>query len=249
MKRVVLSLTIFLACFGLVSNSEAQRFASTDRRAVVLEAFYALRPSHDGSCDKTITGQCVSNWNYLNSDIGSYQVLKSWYACNASDWAVRSDTCYYAGALTGASFYSALGTYGYGTFGGSYGPLGRGGQCTFFANMILHRSGSHSSPFPTLQTMWANTEPNLQKAVEGDVIQVYGDSHFTNHVAIVVEIKRSGSVITGLDVIDANFISDVPGMADREVIARHLLLISNILNHYRIWKGTAYYYEPYHPNY
>jgi hypothetical protein len=96
--------------------------------------------------------------------------------------------------------------------------------------------------------MWANSEQNLQKATPGDVLQVYGDPHFTNHVAIVVEIKKSGSLVTGLDVIDANFISDVPGMADREVIARHVLSISNIQGHYRIWRGTTYYNEPYNPN-
>src|SRR5258708_5054628 len=119
-NKVVPSILIFLVCFGLVPSSEAQRFSSNDRRAVVLEAFYALRPSHDGGCDKTIisNGQwCVSNWNYLASDIGTYSTLKAWYGCNASNWALPTDPCYFWGAITNVSFFDAVGVYGYGTFG------------------------------------------------------------------------------------------------------------------------------------
>ncbi|MEK7582626.1 MAG: hypothetical protein AAB452_02080, partial [Patescibacteria group bacterium] len=68
----------------------------------------------------------------------------------------------------------------------------------------------------------------------------------TNHVAIVVEIKKTGGVVTGLDVIDANWITD-NGTTNREVIARHLFQLSSIQGTYRIWKGTTYYFEPYIP--
>lgn len=73
--------------------------------------------------------------------------------------------------------------------------------------------------------MWTtNIETDLTKAVEGDVILTYNNG-ITNHVAIVVEIKRTNGVVTGLDVIDANFISD-NGSINREVIGRHLFSIS-----------------------
>jgi hypothetical protein len=248
MKTAVLSLTLFFVSFGVVPKIEAQRLSTNDRRAVVLEAFYALRPSHDGSCDKTIAGDCISNWNFIDSNASAYAVMKSWYGCNASDWSVHGDACFSAGDTTAASFYSNVASYGYGTFGGWYGAVGRGGQCTFFTNLVLYRSGSHTSSFPSLSTMWADTETNLQKTVEGDVLQVYGVRNYENHVAIVVQVYRTGTIVTGLDVIDANFITDIAGMANREVIARHLLPVSSAQGVYRIWKGTRYYDEPYNPN-
>lgn len=91
--------------------------------------------------------------------------------------------------------------------------------------------------------MWQNTEPDLTKAVKGDVILTYNTSTHEGHVAIVVEIKNLNGTITGLDVIDANYISDIRYDANREVIARHLFPISEIQGVYKIWKGPGYYYE------
>jgi hypothetical protein len=253
MKSLILFLVATLfSCFCAVSRSEAQRFSNNNRRAVLLEAFYALRPSDDGGCDKTINGDCVGSWNFLDSDYGSYLFAKDrWYGCNSSAWAVSDDTCF-ASALYGfASFYSDVFNYGLGTFNGNYGPVGRGGQSVFFANLLLLRSKSHELPFPSLAEMWANTETNLQRAVEGDVLLVYnfGLTYYdSNHVAIIVEVKRAGNRVTALDVIDSNYISDFPGAPNREVIARHLLQVRDIQGMYRIWRGTAYYHEPYNPN-
>lgn len=115
--------------------------------------------------------------------------------------------------------------------------------------------------FPLLSTMWANTDTNLQDAVEGDVLQLYGDSSpgfTTNHVAIVVQIYRTGSTITALDTIDANYVSDITNTGNREVIARHAFCtvssgcpfsnVQMIQGHYRIYKGTSYYGTAYNPN-
>lgn len=235
----VISVVLVLLLFSLTLTGESEaRLSNNNRRAVVLETFYSLRPTYDGGCDKTIGGNCVSNWNYLNNDWGAYNAVKGWYGSNSSTWSL---------------FYSDVASYGYSTSGGSYGPVGRGGQCKYFADLILYRSeastrlspGNHTlSDYPT---MWVNTEINLTKAVEGDVVLVYGVSGYTNHVAIVVEIKKTNGVVTGLDVIDANYISDISGTTNREVIGRHLFLLSSIQGIYRIWKGPSYYAEPYVP--
>lgn len=246
MRRVVN--VVAIACLTLVTfvpASEA-RLSNNNRRAVVLEAFYALRQSHDGSCDKFITGRCVSNWNYLADDFNAYNYLKSVYTgsgCFASNWAVSGDPCPALAPPPVASFYSNVASYGYGTFGGSYGNLGRGGQCRFFANLLVYRSQSYSGIFPPYTSMWNNVELDLKKAVEGDILTSYP----AYHTAIVVEIKRTGSTVTGLDVIDANWISD-NGAPDREVIGRHVISLTPPPGiTWGIWKGVGYYSEPYIP--
>lgn len=208
------------------------RLSSNNRRAVVLEAFYALRPSYDGGSDKTINGNGVSNWNYLNSDPSAYEVVKGWYGGWSSEWI---------------NFYNDPASYGYGTFGGDYGDVGRGGQCKYFADLILYRSGSDQGGFPLYSYMWSETETDMTEAKEGDVILTY-DNGVGRHVAIVVEIKRDGNgQVTGLDVIDSNFISDEGSTWHREVIGRHLFSISYLNQYYRIYTGTDYYEEPYIP--
>jgi hypothetical protein len=224
----------------------SHRLSSNNRRAVVLETFYALRPSYDGGCDRTLNGNCISTWNYMNYDSSSYTTVKGWYSCNSSDWAVSTDSCPNLTGLTIPSFYSNVSGYGYSTIGIPYALFGRGAQCVFFCNLVLYRSGSHTSCFPSLATMNGNSEPNLQKVVEGDILQRYNDGSNTNHVAIVVQIYKSGSTVTSIDVIDSNWLSE-SGAANHEIIGRHNFVISTIQGHFHIWKGTAYYNEPYTP--
>lgn len=233
--------------FGIfISKSEA-RLSSNNRRAVVLEAFYALRPSYDGGCDKTINGNCVSNWNYINNDTYAYGVVKGWYGCNSSVWTTSGDGSGCYNNNYPVSFWTS-----YGYYYGYYGTYGRGGQCKYFANLILYRSGSYQTALPAYPSnITSNTdyETNMQNAVEGDVLVTLneGSGYNTRHTAIVVEIKRSGTTVTGLDVIDANFISD-NGSLNREVIGRHLLSTSYLQQHsYGIWKKISYYSEPYVP--
>jgi hypothetical protein len=65
------------------------------------------------------------------------------------------------------------------------------------------------------------------------------------HTAVVVEIKRSGSTVTGLDVIDSNYV----GGRNNEIIGRHVLQRNALISlKYRIWKGVRYYNESYDPN-
>lgn len=212
-------------------------FSTNARRAVVLTAFYALRQSHDGGCDKTIpstNGNCVSGWNFLNDQtnlgpqaLSDLDAAYGYSNCYASNWAVSSDACYVSG-YTSPSFYSNLANYGYGEAGGDYGSVGRGGQCVFFANNILYRSQSEDAVALAFASMESNSEPDLQEVVEGDVLFLYGDTaqgFTTNHVSIVVQVYKSAGTVTAVDVIDSNYktdlyISGVP-VSNREVITRH----------------------------
>jgi hypothetical protein len=229
------------------------------RRNVVLEAFYALRPIHDGGCDKLIppsTGDCVSSWNYINDDAifgagtsdypaSSYERAKGWYNCDSSVWwqTIGEQPCYNPNyPQRPVSFYNFVGNYGFGPWAGNYGAVGRGGQCMYFANLVLLRSGSHTTVFPGYANMLSipNSELDLTKAIEGDIVL----SSSVPHVAIVVAIRRNGQgVATDLDLIDANWVRDQPlGTGYREIIGRHILNISYLQsNGFKIWTRTAYY--------
>lgn len=235
------------------------------RRNVVLEAFYALRVTHDGGCDNLISGNCVSSWNYLNDDAtfhssdsgqpdtSSYGVVKGWYGCDSSVWVTNPlDPCYYNGT-TPVDFYRFAANYGFGPWSGQYGAIGRGGECKYFANLILFRSGSYKGRLPSYAEIMANSTSNFQAAREGDILV----SSLLPHVAIVVEIKRdTNGNVSHLDVIDANWLRDTPG-GWREVIGRHSLSIASLqANSFVIWTGgglespsyVSYYNSTYIPN-
>ena len=249
MKRLTSLLLLTMFFFGFfVSRTEAG-FSSNKRRAVVLEAFYALRPSHDGSCDRTIpsptgegSGRCISTWNYLASDAYAYSVVKGWYQhdCDSSEWSMPGDGSNCRNSYP-FSFYNNV--YGYGYSNGPYGFVGRGGQCKFFANLVLYRSGAHQGRIPTYDELPSQGESNLTLVRPGDVLF---RPHF--HIAIVVEVKRNSSgAVTGLDVIDSNWISD-NGLQSREVIGRHLYPIQEVQDKYMLWKGAFYFNTDYDPN-
>jgi hypothetical protein len=285
-------------CAVLLAQSEfyslpasAQMTSPNARRAVVLEAFYSLRPAADGGCDFTIQGDCVSSWNFLhdpNQPTNSFQNMKTQYdanegngaySCLASVWMLPTEVAAWSNppnpqmdaictrSFGPPSFYDLPDFYGLSTAGGQYQPVGRGGQCFFFANLILYRSGADTSFFPLVKDMWTNTitDANLQDAIEGDVILDHDDTDQAfepDHVAIVVQIYRNDNTITALDVIDSNYLTDVtsPRTGEREVIGRHAFCVVSVAegcqfdnvqvisSHYRIYKGTAYYKTPYNPN-
>lgn len=250
---IAASLVLAMLLLSLNAPTTQAAWSSNPRRAVVLECFYSIRPPHDGGCDKTINGKCVSSWNYLANDWYAYNQIKAWYRCDSSVWTQYMDGSNCPNRNYPVSYFADPWAYGYGNFGGTNNPIGRGGQCKPFANLILYRSGAHTTRIPTYyssnwpytEDMWHNSETDLTKAKEGDVIFRY-DSQ--THVAIVVEIKRDYyGRVTGLDAVDSNFVSDT-GYGDREVIARHLFQLSAINGVYRIWKGASYYGTNYDPN-
>lgn len=252
-KSHILAVLVCFFVVGLVGTSRAQRFSSNDRRSVVLNAFYALRQSHDGGCDIVDAGgRCLSSWNYLDSDFSTYSNVKAAYGCNSSDWAIPGDPCPNFTGMTVPSFFSNLLSYGLSSAGGSYGAIGRGGQCRIFANIVVERGLQASVIFPSYASMWNGgngVQTDLTKAVPGDILTTNpGFMPQFFHTAIVVEIKRdaTGNVI-GLDVIDSNFISDLGSTQNREVIARHVIPVPQPANKYGLWKGAPYYNEPYTP--
>jgi len=252
MKRLMSLVLLILVAVGIFAATSEARWASTNRRAVVLECFYALRPSHDGGCDKTITTPygtwCVSSWNYLNSDPNMYLTVRNIYSCDSSVWTTSGDGSPCHNYNSPVSFWM---NYGYNY--GDYGSYGRGGQCKYFANLILYRSGSYQKASPAYSDIINNPldyETNMQNAKEGDVLVTLNEGSANNipHTAIVVEIKKSGTTVTGLDVIDSNYVSDINGVAGREVISRHLLSIATLQQRsYKIWKKISYYGEQYIP--
>lgn len=201
MKQIATALAIFLGVTVFVPASLAQgsqRFSTNDRYAVVLDALYALNQQDDGTCGQTTyDGKCVSNWNFLGSDTNSYSYMKGLFGCNASDWAVAADApCQNFMGMTVPSFYSDLADYGLSTAGGLYGSVGRGGQCVFFVNLVLWRSGSDTQTLNIVTMAQSqNIDTNLQDTIEGDVLQVYGDHTlgFEDHVTIVTQVYRNGA--------------------------------------------------------
>lgn len=232
MKRTLNMILLVLLAIGMFTSISEARLSNNNRRAVVLECFYALRPSYDGSCDKTINGNCVSNWNYINTDPNAYITVLGWYGCLSSNWTKSGDgsDCYNNNYPV--SFWTS-----YAYYYGYYNSYGRGGQCKYFANLILYRSESYQIALPSYSVMAQNAESNLSKAIQGDILF----STSVPHTAIVVELKP-----TGLDVVDTNYVTD--GGSNQEIIGRHLLTWSQLsANNYKIYKGISYYYEPYIP--
>ncbi|HUC01926.1 MAG TPA: hypothetical protein VMA75_03400 [Candidatus Paceibacterota bacterium] len=227
-------------------------FASTAigqaRQNVVHQAFYALSTSANGTSTQTINGNYVGNWNWLNSNYSSYNVVKNWYnyyqngswTCYPSDFAAAGDVC---PNLTGhpvASFYSNPGGYG-------YSPIipevayGRGGQCTYFANLVVYRSGVYTGSFPSLSNMWAAGNSNMQQVQIGDVILRYNVAGYVNHIAIVVQVYTNGGSVTSVDVVDSDYFPDyLSGVSYPEVITRHNFPIANLQGYFRIWKVPGY---------
>ncbi|MGH7964627.1 MAG: hypothetical protein ACRERD_22920 [Candidatus Binatia bacterium] len=247
--RVAILAILSLAVFA--PDSEARLYWNS-RRAAVLESFLALRETYDGGCDQVINGNCVSSWNYLASDEVAYEKIKNAYGCNlASDWKQPWDYCGQESRFP-TSFFEDIWSYG-------YDGVGRGGQCKFFVNLILYRSGTDQRILPpyshvSVRDMFDDSTTDLTRAREGDIIfrhetDVNGKSSLP-HIAIVVEIKRDVyGRVTGLDVIDSNYtpLSD-DRTRNREVIGRHLFSLSQLRTlRYRIWTGVSYYGESYVP--
>lgn len=199
------------------------RLAVNPRYAVVLEAFYALNSAHTGSSGKSVTSGggtwTASDWNYLANDSAAYSTMAGRYTTNTT---VLYDyrTAPTSWGLTGSGY-------------------GRGGQCKFFANLLLYRSGTDTATFPTYAS-WSKAK-SARCAQKGDVIfRTSGGG--TGHTAVVVEIlsgSSSACSVSSVDVVDSNMLGD-------ERILRHILNTSGSylgedLDNYYVHTGAAYY--------
>jgi hypothetical protein len=235
----------FLALTIFVSMGTAQ---SANRLAVVHQALYALSASANGTSSQTLNGNYVGNWNWLDSDFNSYNAVKGYYnylqngswTCYPSNFAISGDPC---PNLTGhpvSSFYSNPGGYGYSPIVPEV-SYGRGGQCVYFANLVVYRAGFFTGTFPSLPNMSGNGNSNMQQVQIGDVIVRYATA-YVNHVAIVVQIHTNpnGSVAS-VDVVDSDFFPDyVSGISFPEVITRHNFTISQLQGYFKIWNVPGY---------
>lgn len=223
----------FYSEFGpdVVFEPGLYRLSSDPRTAIQLEAFYALNRSYGGGSTKSINGWTISDWNYVTGDINAYNVMKSWHGPCSSMWKgphandpKPNSVCAPYKNMGDNCFYDHVQNYGI------FGSYGRGGQCYFFANLILFRSGTYSSKLPSYSTARSDyAKSDSQRTITKDVSKSYvGDvlmtkSNLGTHTAIVVAILEgtSGSSVTKIDVVDANLITW--GGADEEIIARHIL--------------------------
>jgi len=207
----------------------------TQRDAVIREAFYALSPSASGLSSRTITTSqgimVAGDWNYLWSDQAALSAMLAKYEqANSSVWRRYPYPYQYRATSTPNIGYSPL--WGGRSEYGAYGGYGRGGQCKFFANLVLYRSSGYRLQLPTYSTMQYYTR-SVGYARPGDVIFRYG-SNLTPHVAIVTKIlsgdPNSGTV-TSVDVVDANWCNRC------EIIQRHPISGST-LTQFRVYTGA-----------
>lgn len=213
---------------------------------------------------------CVSSWNFLNDPnqpSGSFSTVLGWYnqlsgytqtsrTCLASDWMTNTeyqtwhssnpnDTC--VQKFT-PSLYSDVADYGYSTAGGNYGSIGRGGQCRFFANLIYYRSLASLGTPPTsaFSNMWNSVQTNLLQAKPGDILITDPAQQSTIvHTAVVISVSTDGSGHAVLTVIDSNWLTDITGTHDREIIGMHTINAGNWpTNPWGIWTDSSYYSDP-----
>jgi hypothetical protein len=234
MERVkaIMSLTFIVAIIvaGFAVHPAEARLAPPgnlyDRQAVVNECWYAMSGQPYTCGGKWYNGYLVSAWNYLASDMSALRIVGGWY-----QWRT------YAGWSPYYTYYVNP-TYGY------YGCVGRGGQCKFFVNLILYRSGADQRLLPPWSTMWNYYSAPIDNVREGDVIfnRKWYNSELVYHAAIVV--YRSGSYVL---LIESNYIEPCLNpqiqFGKGEIISCRSATIDQLkTNNYRIYTGVDYYY-------
>ncbi len=216
---------LVVAMFAMATPAEARLApwgVQYDRAAVVNEANNALMGPYYGPPNPN--GQ-IGMWNYLYSDMNAY-----WHTRNY--WSGRYPYGYMSDATDSylkKLFYDGkIQEYGF------YGGKGRGGQCKYFANLILYRAGvisSKTDPFPTYAEMQQNSNP-ASSAKPGDVLFQNG-----YHTAIVTSVGRDSiGAATSITVIDSNWVTG----GGNEVIGMHTYNKDQIAN-YRVYTGVPYY--------
>lgn len=213
----IFQITVFSLLVILIGCMTAE--AGNDRQSVVNEAYYAYSGVHGSSAPSPLT------WNYLVSDVGAYWHTRDY-------WTVRYPVDGYmtnANDPTMRKYFIDGNIPAYGRYKGSL----RGGQCKYFANLVLYRAGvSNVDPMPTYTNMQANSKSaNYAKA--GDVLFKSG-----YHTAIVTKVLKGSSsagTVTSVEVIDSNWV----GGAGNEMIGKHIY--SSGLSSWKVWKGVSYY--------
>lgn len=198
------------------------RLHPDNRTAIAYECYYALRSAWwTVSWYWSAGGQVHrSNWAYLLNDPNAYGIVKGWYGGLSSLW------------FGWPSFYTNMNVYSwtplnrYGQNTGTY--RSHVGQCRYFVNLILFRSGVYQTNLPRYGQNPLGYRPYSQIRL-GDVIET---TWANGHTAIAVGVLEGsvGSSVRKVVVIDSNFVGD-------EEIGMHVLGLSgsgvNNLANYR----------------
>jgi len=186
--------------------------------SVVYECWYALRQSYLGTRDKdgphdgkAIDGNIVSDWNYLANDVPAFKAVKGQHG-------EESSVCDYFGTDDEYALKSGI---------------GRGGQCVFFAQLILRRGAGYTRLLPKWSDLHPADYPSARDAQPGDL--VFHKSG-TDSGQMAVSVKR---LTGGIDVVDSNYVGYNQeaysvgvrdGKRHSEVIGRHTVTPSQIRN-------------------
>lgn len=235
-KRTVMLLILVIMTALVMSITVEARIGPPgvqyDRQAVVNEAYYAVT-GYWWYCPNVGAGQYDSrtgSYNYLLSDVGAYWHTRDYWTSAYRPYPHMTHNN--DDRLTNLFLDGNLPAYGFA------GGVGRGGQCKYFANVLLYRAGvSNVDPMPTYSIL--NQQSRSSKyAKPGDVLFKYN-----YHVAIVTRVLQgdpNSGTVTGVQVVDSNWVTG----DDNEVIGVHNYYGSDLAQ-YKVWTGAPYYWYNY----
>jgi len=217
---LLISLIIGVAALAPVEARLAPPGNQNDRTAVVNEAWFAMTGQPYVCGGKYYKGYLVSDFNYMGSDTSAQKEMTKRFGDNAG-WTTQK------------------------VADGYYQKIGRGGQCLFFVNLILFRSGADTRYHTNWSILEGSAAP-IGNTKAGDVIftlKKWGKASY-NHAAIVV--YRNGNTVGLIESnwVDANPTATPPkdGASGGEIISYRTTTISNLKNAgYKIYTGVDYY--------
>ena len=259
---ILFLLVIFLLGMGI---SDAKPPNINRRTAVVIEAYRALsKDCMDGTSKNKIGGVYYGDWNYIASSQAAYEEVRDSLRGWSSNWTKDGKkprvgcgcNCEYCNA-TGHGFYTNIEGYGFAA------GVGRGGQCKYFAHLILCRAYGETN-IPSYDSM-QNNSASISKVKPGDVIFYHhknADGVWVNHTAIAVRVSRNADgTLKDLTVVESNFsdphkypigfvYNSKAGVSNEAISTRTMLYDANGVSgakNYRVWK-TSYYDEEFDPS-
>ena len=206
--------------------------------APVYEAIYAMRqseavygpPNAYPPIGGPVWNCAVSNWNYLANDPNAFNTVRGWMG---SDSSVSG----YFGTNSNYALQS---------------NFGRGGQCTFFATLILYRAlGGYPIMSREGYKGWyygnpaLNNCPSALNAQPGDI--VFYKAGDAGHVALAVQRLNNNT----LAVVDSNWVGFgyrqyavgiYGGQLNSEIIGCHILSVGDQRSTYKVYSGRGRWY-------
>ena len=205
-----------------------------DRQAIVNEAYYAVTGSQY-YCPWVGSGysnNMIGRYNYLLSDVGAY-----WHTRNYWTHRYKPD-----GHMTHNNDNDLSQLFLAGNFPayGLAGGYGRGGQCKYFANLVLYRAEvAGADPMSSYANLQRQSRLS-RYAKPGDVL--FRQNFHTAIVVRVLEGDPNKGTVSAVQVVDSNWVV----REDDEIIGIHNYHNSNPswkkrLSFYRVWTGAPYY--------